>query len=104
MRRCENVLTWWYLSTASLCAAPNWRSPGREDQHGQVDEDRQPGGDRLQDDGRPGLGEGDDGGLLGKIKIDLKLYISPDSRHSLMIKFPRLENFLLSMSLSQTDR
>ena len=40
----------------------------------------------------------------GKIKIDLKLHISPDSRHSLMIKFPRLENFLLSMSLSQPDR
>ena len=40
----------------------------------------------------------------GEIKIDLKLQVSPDSQHSLMIKFPRLENFLLSMSLSQTDR
>ena len=40
----------------------------------------------------------------GKIKIDLKLHVSPDSQHSLMIKFPRLENFLLSMSLSQQDR
>ena len=40
----------------------------------------------------------------GKIKIDLKLHVSPDSQHSLMIKFPRLENFLLSMSLSQPAR
>ena len=40
----------------------------------------------------------------GEIKIDLKLHVSPDSQHSLMIKFPRLENFLLSMSLSQQDR
>ena len=92
------------MSTASLCTAPDLRSPGWENQHGQVDEDRQPGGDRLQDDGGPGLGEGDDGGLLGEIKIDLKLHISPDSRHSLMIKFPRLENFLLSMSLNQPAR
>ena len=40
----------------------------------------------------------------GEIKIDLKLHVSLDSQHSLMIKFPRLENFLLSMSLSQPDR
>ena len=65
MRVCEgDILTWWYLPTASLGAVPDCRSPGGENQHGQVDEDRQPGGDRLQDHCRPGLGEGDDGGFL----------------------------------------
>ena len=47
-----------------LIAASNWSPPGWRHQHGQVDQDGQPGGDCLQDHCGPGLGEGDDCTLL----------------------------------------
>ena len=57
------MLTCGDLSTASL-GGPGLLPPGGRDEHGQVDQHREPRGHRLQDHRGPRLGERDDGALL----------------------------------------
>ena len=58
------IITRRYLSASRLAGAPALLPPGRRDEHGEVDQHREPGGHRLQDHRGPRLGEWDDGALL----------------------------------------
>jgi len=54
-----------YLSAARVRTRPGRGSPDRENKGGEVHQHGEPSRDRLEDNGRPGLCEGYDGGLLG---------------------------------------